>query len=88
MGININNLDLQFNPDWTHTYKTADAIERDLENGKFRYRGTGWYLTEKDSLLILWDIKSQQYNVMCWNKPNARECFLNLLSIPVVLNQG
>ena len=52
-------------PDWEQDY-TPEAAEDDIKG--FKFKGTGWYLTKTDSMLVLsgTGVKNT-YRFFCWN---------------------
>jgi len=62
---------------WTMTYSTAEAIEKDLVG--LVYRGPGWYQSATDTALIGVN-PSGTFTVTVWNVPNARQIVLDGLN--------
>lgn len=80
---------MQVTPDWTEIW-TADSGEKELLD--FEFLGPGWYLSDKDTLLVVpavdnpnWNKKQpsdMRYLFHCWNVPYAKTIFHNVISIP------
>lgn len=60
-------------PDWI-AFHTPEEAEAALEG--FKFKGTGWYETKTDTLLVLDIVEvgkhAGRHEFLCWNYPDAR----------------
>lgn len=68
--------DLDFRADW-HQICDEKQLEKDLatEDGLFKFKGCGWYLTQQDTVLIVpanpYSVEEEKkYHVFVWNRPS------------------
>jgi len=65
---------LQINPDWHQSYTVAE-FEREFP--EFKFFGTGCYLTNTDTVLVLAEAgPDQQIWSKCWPKDQIFEVFI------------
>jgi hypothetical protein len=81
-GIDINLSKIEFRPDWTE-YWTAERAQRQLS--KFVWKGTGWYITKTDAMLVLPTSRQGTYKFMVYNGHDPRGAFSKIAKLPVRL---
>jgi hypothetical protein len=89
----------QIRPDWSMHNRSIKNIEDELVSS-FVWKGSGWYFTKTDTILILpatnthknnnvWtNDQNMTYNVHVWNSTGIKEMFEIIASGPVVINES
>lgn len=77
-------------PDWVEWDWTVEQFQKQYPQAAFKFKGVGWYLTAKDTLLIepIPGCIEPRYKWSCWNQPDARDDvldeFIRLMKLPVI----
>jgi hypothetical protein len=70
---------LSFEPDWSSTWTPAEAEYQLID---FKFKGSGWYLTNNESMLVVPYGDGEKYVFHIYNNRNPSEEFNWIVNAP------